>query len=385
MALKPALRPPLRAPMRGANAPREGVGGFSLDAYMASLSDGFYFDTTKTDRFFQEDKGPTLADDVGEAMGLAMDQRSWGGLTLSALIAAAPELESNGNFASDTVWTKGANWTIAGGKATKSAGAANNLTDSTRVAVVGRTYRVEFTIENYGGAGALTPTMGANGTARTANGTYVEYITATGATALALAGGTSFSGDVKNVSVKLVSGNHGLQATGTLKPVRQTTGAKFDGSDDNWLTPYLASTGNNFTVALVTMPASVASFQAIAGAGGNPTRFFVGVDTDGRLKAGVGANSITTIQGTNDLRGQTLVVGLSCDGSTVRLFEDAAEVYTGVQSGVPTVADSIRIGSNNAAGTAIQWFSGSIKRIAAGRDALTLARYQQIRTALLAA
>jgi len=41
----------------------------NLDAYLARLSSGFRLNFRKTDRFFQ-DSSSTLADDVGESIGL---------------------------------------------------------------------------------------------------------------------------------------------------------------------------------------------------------------------------------------------------------------------------------------------------------------------------
>jgi len=89
------------------------------------------------------------------------------------------EKVSNGAFATDTVWTKGANWTISAGAAHKSAGAANNLSQNCTEAA-GETYKVVYTLANLSG-GSITVSMGGvNGIARTTNGTYTEYITASG-------------------------------------------------------------------------------------------------------------------------------------------------------------------------------------------------------------
>src|SRR5690606_7271653 len=67
-------------------------GGIDLNAFMAAQSDGLWFDFTQTDRLFQENVGPTPANDPGEVIGLAMSQRVWGGKTLAELLAGQPEL-----------------------------------------------------------------------------------------------------------------------------------------------------------------------------------------------------------------------------------------------------------------------------------------------------
>lgn len=86
----------------------------------------------------------------------------------------------NGDFASDTLWTKGAGWTISGGKANKAAG-GGSLSQIFGTLASG-TYRVTYTISNWTGSGAVTVAITGtgpvtNGTARSANGTYTEDLT----------------------------------------------------------------------------------------------------------------------------------------------------------------------------------------------------------------
>ena len=58
------------------------------------------------------------------------------------------ELVVNGDFATDSDWTKGAGWTISDGKATKSGSDLAYLTQSSLSAVVGKTYKVTASITN---------------------------------------------------------------------------------------------------------------------------------------------------------------------------------------------------------------------------------------------
>jgi len=109
---------------------------------------------------------------------------------------------TNGNFVTDTDWTKGASWTIDTSKqaATYTAGSTDTLYQSVD-AVSGKKYEVEFTVFNWVGAGSVTPSVGtASGTAVSANGTYKQTITSSGTTPDRLtftpgAGGTSFDLD----------------------------------------------------------------------------------------------------------------------------------------------------------------------------------------------
>ena len=382
---------------------------FSIDAFMAGQSDGFYFDFTRTDRHFQEHTGPTLADDIGESIGLALDQRTWGSGTLAQVLAAQPELVANGDFSSAlSGWTAvgvniptlaavGGRWrATAAGSASGWFGGYTVLTDLT----IGKTYRVavqatlqsgwtsfsNFVFTVMDGAGA-TSIVGAN---RSTAGLLEMYFVATATSHAvrlraegAFVNGVSYA-EFDDLSVKLVPGYSALQSTGTMKPARQAFGAKFDGSDDNLLTTYIPGTGANFLLALVDVPASIASTQVIAGAE-SPTgnRFMIILRTTGKVDAGIGSVSGTGVG--PDWRGKSVVVGITNNGAgQYRLFADSEMLTEGGYSGA-AAANALRLGAlNPESGTAAVFFGGSIKKIIAGREHLTLARYLQIRAALLA-
>jgi predicted secreted protein len=116
-------------------------------------------------------------------------------------------LITNGTFATDSVWTKGTGWTITGGAAVKSAGTASVLSQAASVSA-GSVYQVVFTVTR--SAGTLTPQLTGgttvSGTAVSASGTYVRFLTAvTGNTTLAFSADSSFAGTVDNVSIRLVT------------------------------------------------------------------------------------------------------------------------------------------------------------------------------------
>ena len=86
----------------------------------------------------------------------------------------------NGNFITDTDWTKGASWSIANGFATYSGSTDTMYQDCN--AQSGSVYEVEFTIFGYT-SGSLTAAIGtASGTTRSGNGTFKENITSSGTT-----------------------------------------------------------------------------------------------------------------------------------------------------------------------------------------------------------
>lgn len=369
---------------------------FSLANFMAAQSAGLYYDFTKTDRHFQENIGPTLADGAGEVIGLALDQRTWRGQTLAQVLAGQSELVSNGTFDSNiTGWTDASTapasiaWNAAGALDLISpAGEATRARQNVTI-VSGQSYSVVVTntgannFNFYGGSAGAGSTDYYN-TSVAPGVTKRVFFTAIGTTLFMSFTGAA-SAQLDNVSCKLVPGIPAIQATGTLKPTWQTTGAKFDGTDDNLLTSYNAGSGANFIVALVTVPAVIASTQIIAGAqDATPTGISLSVSTTGRLGGRAGTSSLTNL-GTTDFRGTEAVVGITVDGSTVRLLGSTTALeyeasYTGATNSI-----AIRLGCLNNNNTASAFFAGSIKKLVAGREFLSLSRYLQIRTALLAA
>ena len=91
-----------------------------------------------------------------------------------------PDKVTNGQFATDTVWTKETGWTIAGGVATHAAGSTLGTLSQDTVEVAAEIYKVIFTVLSQT-AGSVTVSIGGvSGTLRNTNGTFTEYITATG-------------------------------------------------------------------------------------------------------------------------------------------------------------------------------------------------------------
>jgi len=112
------------------------------------------------------------------------------------------ELVTNGDFATDSDWTKGTGWTISGGTANFD-GFSNQSLSQDGIVANSKKYKLTYTISNYvqgginwrfGTSSNLTPV-------RSANGTYVEFITSTGSDFRGISSGASeFS--IDNVSVK---------------------------------------------------------------------------------------------------------------------------------------------------------------------------------------
>lgn len=109
----------------------------------------------------------------------------------------------NPDFVRDEFWSKGTGWTIGSGVASGAA-TTDAITQDIGVSA-GNTYRVTFTVSNYS-SGSVRPAIGTTGigTARTANGQYIEDITYAGTGSLvSFKGVTAFTGDIDLISVEL--------------------------------------------------------------------------------------------------------------------------------------------------------------------------------------
>ena len=113
----------------------------------------------------------------------------------------------NGDFATDSNWTKGTGWTISSGSANcdGSQTGTTSLTPLLDNVVNNVTYIVEYTISNYS-SGSISIKLGNTGygAVRNANGTYREEIKALATTfpRTQFNADSSFDGSIDNVSVK---------------------------------------------------------------------------------------------------------------------------------------------------------------------------------------
>ena len=113
----------------------------------------------------------------------------------------------NGDFDTDSNWTKGTGWSISGGSANcdGSQSGTTSLTPSLDNVVNNVTYIVEYTISNYT-SGSISIKLGNTGygAVRTANGTYTEEIKAQATTfpRSQINADSIFVGSIDNVSVK---------------------------------------------------------------------------------------------------------------------------------------------------------------------------------------
>ena len=118
----------------------------------------------------------------------------------------------NGDFATDSNWNKDDSWTISGGTANYNYISGRNMNSSSAALVVGKTYKLVYTILNYS-SGYVINDSAETRPQRNSNGTYTEVFTAR-YTFFRLRGSVSGEFSIDNVSVKEVLGQEVVPDSG---------------------------------------------------------------------------------------------------------------------------------------------------------------------------
>ena len=135
------------------------------------------------------------------------------------------ELVTNGNFDTDSDWTKGTGWSISGGTANcDGTQTSSTVMNQSSVTNSNTNVKVSFTISGYvSGLIRVRNSGGFAGTYVSGNGTYVFYTNTGIATNIVLDADAAFTGSIDNVSVKEVIDNTNL-------PRINYEGFSYDGS-----------------------------------------------------------------------------------------------------------------------------------------------------------
>lgn len=143
--------------------------------------------------FAQDDSGNTLTNQIDSSTQYYKAALEY--------LTAEDNLVVNGTFDTDSNWSKGAGWTISGGKANADGTSGSNNLSQSGILVVGKLYKINITVSNYV-SGNVEVSAGAvpRGT-MTANGTYTFYQTCTPSTTFYIIA-NSFDGSIDNVSVQ---------------------------------------------------------------------------------------------------------------------------------------------------------------------------------------
>lgn len=353
-------------------------------------------DFGQTDRHWQTPDGLALADDAGENIGFASDSAMWGGRNFADEMAAQADVMSFATVAVVNFGGSSGSWT-AGTKTVANTVIGSDasyprllLTQSTSLAGYYR-YTVTLGTPSPANIGRIAITNG--GSNPTASGQTPGIVrfpnVANQRVELGFDGRSTWSTTL-NFTIRKIAGNHGVQATASLQGKRQAGGVcRYDGTDDNHLTTFLAQSGAMTLLDHGTIDAVISATQMFLGASGaSVNRCWLAVTTAGYIAAGVGSDSTSTIVGTKDVRGKTIVAALAFDGATVKLFlrVDGAttEEYSAAQASTPTTTIPFRIGAYNNNGTAAGFAKVDAKRIAAAHKLMTFAEFRSIAAKLAA-
>jgi hypothetical protein len=217
------------------------------------------------------------------------------GAARGAIEFTGTEMLANNTFSSGANWTTGTGWSIGAGVATKTAGTAASLSQTVGGGgglVAGVTYKLTYTITR--SAGTITPrfTGGTTvtGTARSASGTYTEYLTAvSGNTTFDFLGDSAFAGTVDDVY--LVRGwsqyvdflnNTFLSPNGTFtQQAVRDAGHGFDAATNRFIGNTVIAGTNQFLadINFNNNPIGLTNNIPNLGIGAVPTTYALTVDT----------------------------------------------------------------------------------------------------------
>lgn len=201
-------------------------------------------------------------------------------LDASKVFAVDADRTTNGTFDTDASWTKGTGWTIDAADNNAAVCSGSQSSDSDLEQAVtgtnGRVYEVKFTITNYT-AGTLTPRVkDGTGTAVSANGTFVQYVTASSGSNVQMRANSSFAGTLDTISVKEITKTYtAAHLPNTVIQANTNSNSQHageyttDGSGVSTTLEYLngATIGMNFDITCQTMPvdAVIRSIGAVTG------------------------------------------------------------------------------------------------------------------------
>lgn len=234
---------------------------------------------------------------------------------------------TNPNFDTDTAWSKGTGWTIANGKATHAAGTGSNLSQSiaTFISQAGITYNTKFVVTDCTAGSVyiqISGGGGGTGTSRTANGTYIQDISA-GATvvgSLYFVASADFNGSISSVYANLT--------TNEILNVDARNGVianKYSGNTTTEIIPEASSVFNTDGTAYWVSVRGTLTW--------NPLGYATYTSTDGSVGGGnylvksspltVGKRYRVNIMAKSNTSTQTLTGFLGVIGGTLIIFDKA--------------------------------------------------------------
>ena len=215
-----------------------------IQKLFANNEQGFFYDPNDLSTMFRDAAGTVPVTDVGQPVGLMLDKSK--GLALSA------EKLTNGDFSNgSTGWNYTARvWDFTNGFARKNPNIAGETDLTQGSAIVGKWYKVTYTISRHVSGIHYARCGSAVGVAKDGIGTFTSYVLATSTAGIGFGASVVADLDLVNISVKEIEGNHAFQTNSASRPILRKNAVtgfnylEFDGSDD-----FLQTNSIDFTAA----------------------------------------------------------------------------------------------------------------------------------------
>lgn len=362
-------------------------GAFDPMSLFANGEHGFYFDFSKTDRLFQESTALTPVSADTHPTGMALEAHKWGGGTLAQEIAQQPELFDAAVAQASAGGVNESYDPVTGYYiVSRDDTVSGNVTIAPSV-VLGKTYRVSYTKAPLGTGTNHRMDIRIGGNPILADSVHftaevdsVRYFRAHVSGPLTINGGPApgYSWAAKNISVKEIRSNTGIQATTSARPFWKTGGfLRFDGVDDTLAT--VAYPGAAGSIAIYGKVTSAAKALISCGTTNNDRAEMV-TNASGRLGGNAGLLNSNTLFGGPSILGVKGVNIMTWDNATgvVNLYRDGASVYSGLYTGAVSLVNPFNVGSRS--GTQLYadmdlYQALTINRVLSPDEALNLSNY----------
>jgi len=316
-------------------------------------------------------------------------------LLIQSNLHDGPDNITNGDFATDSDWTKGDGWTISSGVADcdGTQAAISYLSQDTFPPAPGtaldKHYKVNYTITR--SAGSLKIYIGnQGGTSRTASGSYEDYINPVSGPGdvVSVEASSDFVGTVDNITVVEVfdyiidssrgGATHVITNSGGV--VHSTSQKKhgfsslyFDGSDDYLSIPDSDDFNfgaKDFTIELWALMTDNTIFRDVINQQNNLDDYswWIYTDTDGHVNAAISpdgtSGSAFGLQGTSVITNSWKHILISRSGNNFMLFVDGVSEDSEIQDITVYNSDlDVRIGGKSGAAPTDNPFIGYIAEV----------------------